>query len=40
MQKPTCTVADYLLARLKQLGLEHMFAVPGDYCSPFLDALD
>lgn len=34
------TVADYLLARLKQAGLAHMFAVPGDYASPFLAALD
>jgi indolepyruvate decarboxylase len=34
------TVADYLIARLKQAGLEHLFAVPGDYASPFLLALD
>lgn len=34
------TVANYLITRLKQCGLEHMFAVPGDYASPFLDALD
>ena len=34
------TVADYLLARLMQSGLTHLFAVPGDYCSPFLKALD
>lgn len=34
------TVADYLIARLKQCGLEHLFAVPGDYASPFLAALD
>ena len=34
------TVADYLIARLKQAGLEHLFAVPGDYASPFLVALD
>jgi indolepyruvate decarboxylase len=34
------TVAEYLLARLKQAGLAHMFAVPGDYASPFLVALD
>lgn len=33
-------VADYILARLKQAGLAHVFAVPGDYASPFLDALD
>lgn len=34
------TVADYLIARLKQAGLQHLFAVPGDYASPFLVALD
>jgi indolepyruvate decarboxylase len=34
------TVANYLLTRLKQAGLEHLFAVPGDYASPFLQALD
>src|SRR5258708_3538078 len=34
------TVAEYLITRLKQAGLEHLFAVPGDYASPFLDALD
>ncbi len=34
------TVSDYLLTRLKQAGLEYMFAVPGDYASPFLEALD
>src|SRR5918912_3808210 len=33
-------VADYLIARLQQAGLEHLFAVPGDYASPFLQALD
>lgn len=33
-------VAEYILARLKQAGLKHMFAVPGDYCGPFLEALD
>lgn len=34
------TVSNYLITRLKQAGLEHMFAVPGDYASPFLQALD
>src|ERR687885_193401 len=34
------TVADYLIARLQQAGLEHLFAVPGDYASPFLQTLD
>ena len=34
------TVAAYLIARLQQAGLEHVFAVPGDYASPFLQVLD
>lgn len=34
------TVSDYLLTRLKQAGLKHIFAVPGDYASPFLQTLD
>ncbi len=34
------TVSDYLITRLKQCGLEHIFAVPGDYASPFLETLD
>jgi indolepyruvate decarboxylase len=34
------TVANYILTRLKQAGLEHLFAVPGDYASHFLQALD
>ena len=34
------TVSDYLIARLKQAGLGHVFAVPGDYAGPFLEALD
>jgi indolepyruvate decarboxylase len=33
-------VAEYLIARLQQAGLEHLFAVPGDYAGPFLEALD
>jgi indolepyruvate decarboxylase len=34
------TVSNYLITRLKQAGLEHLFAVPGDYASPFLQVLD
>jgi indolepyruvate decarboxylase len=34
------TVSDYLLARLQELGLAHIFAVPGDYAGPFLTTLD
>ncbi len=33
-------VAEYLLARLADAGLKHMFAVPGDYAMGFLNALD
>ena len=33
------TVADYLLTRLSQAGLDRIFSVPGDYCANFLDAL-
>jgi indolepyruvate decarboxylase len=34
------TVANYLITRLMQAGLKHLFAVPGDYASPFLLAVD
>lgn len=34
------TVAQYLVDRLVEVGLGHLFAVPGDYASPFLEALD
>ncbi|QAY77447.1 alpha-keto acid decarboxylase family protein [Sphingosinicella sp. BN140058] len=34
------SVAQYLADRLAQCGLGHVFAVPGDYASHFLDALD
>jgi len=34
------TVAQYLVDRLKQCGLGHIFAVPGDYAANFLNALD
>jgi TPP-dependent 2-oxoacid decarboxylase len=33
-------VAEYLLTRMSQAGLKHLFAVPGDYAMGFLDALD
>jgi indolepyruvate decarboxylase len=33
-------VADYLLIRLKQLGLDKVFQVPGDYVQKFMTALD
>ncbi len=31
------TVSDYLLQRLKELGINHLFGVPGDYVLDFLD---
>ena len=34
------TVAAYLTARLMEIGIEHVFTIPGDYCAPFLDVLD
>ena len=37
---PSFTVARYLIARLLQAGVEHLFAVPGDYASPFLLAVE
>ncbi|OGT45215.1 MAG: hypothetical protein A3E83_08070 [Gammaproteobacteria bacterium RIFCSPHIGHO2_12_FULL_41_20] len=33
------TVGDYLLSRLKELGIEHVFGVPGDYNLGFLDQI-
>jgi len=34
------TVASYLAIRLRDIGIEHVFTIPGDYCAPFLDVLD
>ncbi|HYJ78467.1 MAG TPA: thiamine pyrophosphate-binding protein [Longimicrobiaceae bacterium] len=34
------TVSSYILTRLAQAGLGHLFAVPGDYAGPFLETLD
>jgi len=33
----TFTVGDYLLARLQEIGITHLFGVPGDYNLQFLD---
>ncbi|MGI5241017.1 alpha-keto acid decarboxylase family protein [Dactylosporangium sp. CA-139066] len=35
-----CTVGDYLLRRLRELGIRHVFGVPGDYQLEFLDQLE
>ena len=32
-----CTVSRYLLSRLQQIGVKHLFGVPGDYNLDFLD---
>jgi indolepyruvate decarboxylase len=40
MASAPCTVAHYLAQRLVGCGLTHIFAVPGDYASAFLDAVD
>ncbi|HEX8691812.1 MAG TPA: thiamine pyrophosphate-dependent enzyme [Longimicrobium sp.] len=36
----TYTVSDYLIDRLKEIGAEHVFAVPGDYAGAFLSTID
>jgi len=33
----TCTVSRYLLQRLQEAGIRHLFGVPGDYVLDFLD---
>ncbi len=40
MAKPKITVAEYLIKRLEEFGAKHLFAVPGDYCGPFLSVVD
>lgn len=34
------TIGKYLVKRLKQIGVDHMFGVPGDYVLPFFDYLE
>ncbi|MEH2319467.1 alpha-keto acid decarboxylase family protein [Nostoc sp.] len=34
------TVGSYLLDRLKELGIGHLFGVPGDYAFPFFDLIE
>jgi indolepyruvate decarboxylase len=36
---PPCTVARYLALRLAELGITHLFGVPGNHLGPFLTAL-
>jgi indolepyruvate decarboxylase len=40
MEQTSFTVADYLLTRLKQLGVTEVFQIPGDYCKHFTQALE
>lgn len=39
MANQTC-VGTYLTTRLQQLGIRHLFSVPGDYTSDFLEIVD
>lgn len=36
---PTLTVAQYLGRRLRSLGVEHLFGVPGDFTLTLLDSI-
>jgi len=38
--KPISTVGTYLIKRLEQCGLKHIFGVPGDYVLEFFDLLE
>lgn len=38
--KKSITVSGYLIARLREIGIDHVFAVPGDYAGPFLTTVD
>ncbi len=33
------TISTYLLMRLKELNVNHLFGIPGDYVLPFFDEL-
>jgi len=40
LKNPTAsTVANYLLTRLVQLGVQDLFGVAGNYAAPFLDTI-
>ena len=39
MNNPEITVGEYLLLRLKEIGVDHMFGVPGDFVMGFLNQL-
>jgi len=37
MERNDCTVGEYLLTRLKQVGVDHLFGVPGDFVLAFFN---
>jgi len=37
MMNSELTVAEYLLTRLKEIGVDHLFGVPGDFVLGFLN---
>jgi indolepyruvate decarboxylase len=37
MESSEITVAEYLLLRLKEIGVDHLFGVPGDFVLGFLN---
>ncbi len=40
MESTECTVAEYLAIRLAEIGVRHIFSVPGDFIVPFLQTID
>ncbi len=40
MAQKQFTVADYLAQRLHEIGVRHLFSIPGDYIVPFLQTID
>ncbi len=40
MLKKKTTVGEYIIARLKQIGIRHIFGIPGDYVLKFFDMLE
>lgn len=40
MARAPFTVAQYLVERLHELGVGHLFSIPGDYIVPFLQVVD
>lgn len=40
MPKKQITVAEYLVQRLYEMGVRHLFSIPGDYIVPFLEVVD